>query len=146
MKLRVRRRDEPEINLTSLIDVVLLLLVFFMVTTSFVRESELSIHLPEVSNDSPPPSGQTRLEITVTAQGRYLVNGRALVDNRPETLLAAVRKLSGKPDEIHGVTISADANASHQSVVTAMDVVGRAGFSEISIATLKSPHRAAEVE
>ncbi|HHQ14751.1 MAG TPA: biopolymer transporter ExbD [Chromatiales bacterium] len=141
MQLRARRKDEPEVNLTSLIDVVLLLLVFFMITTSFVRESELSIHLPEVSGENPPAAAQAPLEITVTAQGKYLVNGRALVDDRPETLLAAVRKLAGELGEQHRVTISADASASHQSVVTAMDVAGRAGFNEISIATLKSPDR-----
>ena len=137
MKLRTVDRDEPDINLTSLIDVVLLLLVFFMVTTSFVRESQIAIRLPEADVQSElkliPP-----LEISVTAGGAYRVNGRALVDSTPATLAAAIRKLAADPELISSVTISADAQASHQSVVTAMDVAGRLGFSEISIATVRS--------
>jgi len=135
MKLRAGERAEPEINLTSLIDVVLLLLVFFMLTTSFVRESELAIRLPEASSTMPPEAEESELEITVTSKGTYLVNRRALIDNEPETLQAAIRKLM--PDlAANRATISADAEASHQSVVTAMDVVGKLGFVEISIATV----------
>ncbi len=137
MKLRTVDRDEPDINLTSLIDVVLLLLVFFMVTTSFVRESQIAIRLPEADVQSElkmtPP-----LEISVTAGGAYRVNGRALVDSRPATLAAAIRTLAADPELTGSVTISADAQASHQSVVTAMDVVGRLGFGEISIATVRA--------
>ena len=81
MKLRPAERDEPDINLTSLIDVVLLLLVFFMVTTSFVRESQIAIRLPDAAGATQatvaPP-----LEISITAGGSYRVNGRPLVDNR----------------------------------------------------------------
>ena len=135
MKLRPGSRAEPEINLTSLIDVVLLLLVFFMITTSFVRESELAIRLPEVDAEGSLIAEAKGLEITVTARGSYLVNGRALVDSQPGTLQAAIRKLM--PDlDVDTVTISADAQAQHQAVVTAMDVVGRLGFVNISIATV----------
>ena len=88
MKLRHTNRIEPELNLTSLIDVVLLLLVFFMVTTSFVREAELKIQLPEVTDTAPPVVEIADLEITVTANGTYFVNGRALVDSRPIKLIA----------------------------------------------------------
>ena len=137
MKLRTADREEPDVNLTSLIDVVLLLLVFFMVTTSFVRESQIAISLPEADVQSTlkmtPP-----LEISVTAGGAYRVNGRALVDSRPETLAAAIRKLATDPEKVTSVTISADAQASHQAVVTAMDVAGRLGLREISIATVRS--------
>lgn len=138
MNLRTHSRDEPEINLTSLIDVVLLLLVFFMVSTSFVRESQLSIRLPEVASDAQAADEVITLEITVTAQGSYLVNGRALVDARPATLQAAIAKLLPELTDSRRVTISADAQASHQSVVTAMEVSGRLGFGEISIATLRT--------
>ncbi len=137
MKLRSGSREEPEVNLTSLIDVVLLLLVFFMITTSFVRESQLSIRLPESQSEAQPRQDSLGLEITVTARGDYLVNGRALVDNRPTTLQAALRKLRPDADSNTSVTISADALASHQSVVTAMDAAGRLGFADIAIATLK---------
>lgn len=135
MKLRPGSRPEPEINLTSLIDVVLLLLVFFMVTTSFVRESELTIRLPEVADSSEPPADVPSLEITISATGRYFVNGRALVDSRAETLRAAIVKVA--PDgEADSVTITADADTSHQSVVTAMDTLGKLGFVNISISTV----------
>ncbi len=136
MNLQARRREEPEINLTSLIDVVLLLLVFFMITTSFVRESAVSIRLPEVSSTAEPAAPAVELEISVTAQGSYLLNGRALVDARPATLQAAIRKLLPEINDQQSLTISADAEANHQAVVTAMDVAGRMGFKEISIATV----------
>jgi len=137
MKLRPGSRPEPDINLTSLIDVVLLLLVFFMVTTSFVRESELTIRLPEVADSVERLADSPVLEITVSATGRYFVNNRALIDSRAETLKAAIVRLI--PDlDVDSVTITADAEASHQSVVTAMDVAGKLGFVNISISTVSA--------
>jgi biopolymer transport protein ExbD len=137
MQFRVGNQTEPEVNLTSLIDVILLLLVFFMVTTSFVRESELAIRLPEVSDSADTLITEAELAITVTAKGLYFVNNRALVDNRPATLQAAIRKLMPELPAKR-VSITADAEASHQSVVTAMDIAGKLGFVEISIATVSS--------
>lgn len=137
MKLRQSNRSEPEVNLTSLIDVILLLLVFFMVTTSFVRESELTIRLPEVTDEARSVVEKGDLEITITANGAYFVNNRALVDDRPATLRAAIVK--SMPDvNARRVTIVADSQATHQSVVTAMDMAGKLGFVEISIATIAS--------
>ncbi len=140
MKLRHTSQPEPEVNLTSLIDVVLLLLVFFMVTTSFVRESELTIRLPEVADSGQIIVERGELEITVIANGSYFVNNRALIDNRPATLRAAISKLMPQVDA-QRVTIIADAQASHQAVVTAMDVAGKLGFVEINIATVSSTER-----
>ena len=137
MKLRHTSQPEPEVNLTSLIDVVLLLLVFFMVTTSFVRESELTIRLPEVADSGQIIVERGELEITVIANGSYFVNNRAVIDNRPATLRAAIGKLMPQVDA-QRVTIIADAEASHQAVVTAMDVAGKLGFVEINIATVSS--------
>ena len=137
MKLRTAEPEEPDINLTSLIDVVLLLLVFFMVTTSFVRESQISIRLPE-ANTSAAATPAPPVEISISAGGDYRVNGRLLVDNQPATLSAAIRLLADDLDALPALTISADAEASHQSVVTAMDIAGRLGFSEISIATVRA--------
>jgi len=136
MNLRSPSHEEPEINLTSLIDVVLLLLVFFMITTSFVRESKIGIRLPEASSSQSAEALEEPMVIAVTAQGTYLVNGRPLLDNRPETLEAAIRMLAGT--NLGGkATVSADGNASHQAVITAMDVAGKLGYSEINIATVK---------
>jgi biopolymer transport protein ExbD len=138
MNLRPPRpREEPEVNLISLVDVVLLLLIFFMLTTSFVRESQLAVRLPEAAAQAPVEAGSPPLEITVTERGVFFVNGRALVDNRAETLAAAIRRL--RPDQAGpgAVTISADARAAHQDVVTAMDVAGRLGISEVRIATVR---------
>lgn len=137
MKFRPSQQAEPEVNLTSLIDVILLLLVFFMVTTSFVRESELTIRLPEVNDAAESVVEPGMLDITVSSKGAYFVNGRALIDTQATTLMSAIRKVAGEPGD-QKVTLTADANASHQSVVTAMDVIGRLGFSNISIATIAS--------
>lgn len=137
MNLSNPSREEPEINLTSLIDVVLLLLVFFMITTSFVRESKIGIRLPEASSTEEVVLIEEPLIITVSAQGTYMVNGRQLLDNRPETLDAAIRSIAG--NNLGGrVTVSADAEATHQAVITAMDIAGRLGYAEINIATVKT--------
>jgi biopolymer transport protein ExbD len=138
MKLSVRPRAEPEVNLTSLIDVVLLLLIFFMVSTSFVKQSQISIRLPEADNSAVVEELPDQLDIMITEQGTYLVNGRELVNNRPETIRNALQKISGGNTSLP-LTISADANARHQYVVTAMDVAGKLGFVQISIATVNDP-------
>lgn len=138
MKLQSRSREEPEINLTSLIDVVLLLLVFFMVSTSFVREAEISLQLPEASTEAPAEAPADVLEITISQTGTYAVNGRQLVNNEPGTLRGAIERTIGEDRDV-AVLIRADATATHQSVVTAMDVVGRLGFADINIATVTEP-------
>lgn len=135
MNLRERLPEEPEVNLTSLIDVVLLLLVFFMVSTSFTRESEIKIQLPQSTETAPVPQPAEPIEITVTAQGSYYVDRQELLNNRPETLRRALVRLYGD-DRDRAVTIRADAQATHQAVVTAMDVAGRLGFVHINIATV----------
>ena len=135
MKLTVRPKDEPEVNLTSLIDVVLLLLVFFMVSTSFVKQSQISIRLPAAESTPIVDEVPEQIDIMITEQGVYLVNGQELANNRPETIRNALQKVSNGNHSLP-LTISADANARHQFVVTAMDVAGRLGFVQISIATV----------
>jgi biopolymer transport protein ExbD len=138
MKLSLRPRTQPEVNLTSLIDVVLLLLIFFMVSTSFVKQSQISIRLPEVDSTLVTEKLPDQIDIMITQAGTYLVNGRELINNRPATIRNALQKVSGG-DHSLPLTISADANARHQDVVTAMDVAGRLGFVQINIATLNEP-------
>lgn len=136
MKLQKDNREEPEVNLTSLIDVVLLLLVFFMVSTTFVKESEIKLRLPEAQANPVNGEQDDVLEIAIGANGTYTVNQQSLVNSRPDTLRRALRKVGGN-DNSRPITIRADADAKHQYVVTAMDVVGRLGFTNINIATTR---------
>ncbi len=138
MRLSLRPRTPPEVNLTSLIDVVLLLLIFFMVSTSFVKESKITISLPQADNSAIVEDTPGQIDIMITDTGTFLVNGRELINSRPETLRNAIQKVSDGNSDLP-LTISADANATHQNVVTAMDVAGRLGFVQISIATLNDP-------
>ena len=138
MKLSSQSRPEPDVNLTPLIDVVFLLLIFFMVSTSFVKQSQITIRLPEAESTAMVEEPPEQIDIMITDQGTYLVNGRELINNRPETIRNALQRVSGGNTDLP-LTISADANARHQHVVTAMDVAGRLGFVRISIATVDDP-------
>src|ERR1035438_9700057 len=126
MNLKPRRTEEPEINVTSLIDVVLLLVVFFMLSSNFSAEGRLRIRLPQAS-----------AQAAERAAGEGLgVNGRELITSGPDTLRAAILKSTAGAARAAPVTIRADGRASHQSVVTAMDVLGRRGFTQMNVATL----------
>jgi biopolymer transport protein ExbD len=138
MKLNLRPRTQPEVNLTSLIDVVFLLLIFFMVSTSFVKQAQISINLPQADSAVVEPEIPDQIDVMITETGTFLVNGRELINNRVETIRNALQKVSGGNNELP-LTISADANARHQDVVSAMDVAGRLGFTRISIATVNDP-------
>lgn len=136
MNLKPRVREEPEIQLIPLVDVVLLLLIFFMVSSTFSYEGRIKVQLPQAEElVVTPPTANDPIVVTVTAQGAYSVNERALINNSPDTLRSALLKAAGSSRKTP-VTIRADARATHQSVVTAMDVVGRLGFVQINIATL----------
>lgn len=136
MNLRPRRVEDPEINLVSLIDVVLMMVVFFMLSSSLVDEGRIRIHLPQARD---LPSGKPPAEplvVSVTQQGGYLVNGHELINSSPDTLRAALLKEAGT-DRSMRVTLRADGRSTHQAVITAMDVLGRLGFTEMNIATVR---------
>lgn len=133
MKLQTRQSEEPELNLTSLIDVVLLLVIFFMVSTSFVRETELRVQLPEATTET-PVADLPELELVVDSDGRYFLNGDALIASRADVLRRAFEKVAGERRDLP-LTIRADARTTHQSVVTVMDVAGKMGFVNITIVT-----------
>jgi biopolymer transport protein ExbD len=135
VKFQPRRSEEPDLNMTSLIDVVLLLLIFFMLSTKFIDEGRLKIRLPEAGIAPDAESQRESVEIDVTAAGGYRVNGRPLINNSPATLAAALGKVT-EGDRALPVTIRADARATHQSVVTAMEIAGHAGYRQINIATV----------
>ncbi len=140
MKFQPRRTEEPDLNMTSLIDVVLLLLIFFMLSTKFIDEGRLQVRLPEAGVAPDAESLRDSIVIEVTAEGAYRVNGRPLVNNSADTLAAALGK-AAQGDRATPVTIRADARAMHQSVVTAMDVAGHAGYRQINIATVNDAHQ-----
>lgn len=133
MKFRRQHREEVGINLTPLIDVVFLLLIFFMVSTTFTRETQLSVDLPEAEGE-PRERPQEEIEIQIDESGRYRVNGRALTDTRMRTLQAAIYKIS-TGDTTLPMTITADADTRHEAVVQAMDAAGQMGFVHLSITT-----------
>ena len=137
MPNRRRGRHEASVELTPLIDVVFLLLIFFMVSTTFVKETELKITLPEADGEV-VEAERTVIEITVDRQGDYSVNDRVLVNSNKRTLVRALQEVmepTGVPAAQLPVVIRADANASHQSVVRAMDAAGTVGLLRLSITT-----------
>jgi len=136
LKFARRTRTEVEVNLTPLIDVVFLLLIFFMVSTTFTKESQLSIDLPEASG-TPGSLAEKTLEISITRSGEFAINEVALVNNQLKTLINALQKVSDG-DNTLPLIITADSATPHQSVVTAMDAAGQLGFSHLSITTKNS--------
>lgn len=137
MKFQRQNKEEISINLTPLIDVVFLLLIFFMVSTTFTREAHLTISLPEASIEGEAQQQADMIDVVVGAKGQYTLNGEPLVNNEALTLRRAILKVAGDARDLPFV-ITADAQAAHQSVVTVMDVAGRLGFSKLSITTQKA--------
>ena len=121
--------------MTSLIDVVLLLLIFFMMSTKFVDEGRLQVRLPDAGVQPDASVNGKTVEIEVTAEGAYRIDGRDLINNSPDTLATAFRAPPVATARMP-VTIRAEARAMHQSVVTAMDVAGRLGYRQLNIATV----------
>jgi biopolymer transport protein ExbD len=138
MNFRKGLSDEVEVNLTPLIDVVFLLLIFFMVTTTFDRDAKIKINLPTTANAVTTPAKNNTLEILIDNQGKYFVDGREILNNKPETLFRAVSQVLDQRGKNPPLVISADANANYQSVVTAMDIAGRLGLTNFSMATTQS--------
>ena len=135
MKFRHKRKADAGINLTPLIDVVFLLLIFFMVTTTFTKETRLVIDLPEAGGE-PVEEPPEVLELLITKEGSYSLNGQNLINRDIKTIMAALRDASSGNNDLP-LVITADAEATHQSVITAMDAAGRLGFSQLNIATQK---------
>jgi biopolymer transport protein ExbD len=132
-----RGEDSVGIDLTPLIDVVFLLLIFFMVSTTFDKSTRLKVSLPQADSAEQAVIDDA-IEITVDAGGRYFVNERELVNAQLDTLKLALKKVAG--DNVDSaVVLRADANAPHHSVVTAMDAVSQLGITRLSIATVRKP-------
>ncbi|MCX2891050.1 MULTISPECIES: biopolymer transporter ExbD [Pseudomonas] len=135
---RNRQRENVDINLASLIDVVFVLLLFFVVTTTFTRETQLRVELPEASSAEPAPADQGKLvEITISAEGVYSVNNHLLPKSDLATLSEAIERESGGDNKLP-LAISADGKTPHQAVVTAMDAAGKLGFSQLRMTTVEA--------
>lgn len=133
MKFQPDKREEPDVNLTPLIDVVFLLLIFFMVSTTFNRETEIAIELPEASGEI-MESERKVVEISIDGEGRFFVNQQEVINTRLETLKQAIARAAGDETKPQ-VILSADKRTPHQAVITAMDAARQLGFVHLTFAT-----------
>lgn len=136
MKFKRQIDEDVSVNLTPLIDVVFLLLIFFMVSTTFTKESHLEIELPEAAGEK-STSDSKEIELVISHKGDFSINERPLINNKEDTIKKAVLKLSGGDKKLPFV-ITADAKTPHEYVVRAMDVAGKLGFVHLSITTQRS--------
>lgn len=135
MNLRPHRREDPELSLVPMIDVVLVLLIFFMVTTSPRHESQLELQLPEAAG-GPVLEERARLTVEIDAAGRYAVNDRRLDAADAEILRRAMREAAG--DREPPLILRADGRTPHQAVVTVLEIAGQLGLKQLTIATLEA--------
>jgi len=126
-----QNKEELSLNLTPLIDIVFLLLIFFMVSTTFTKESHLSINLPEADGET-ADAPKKMVEVVIDKNGQYSINGQNLITTKLITLKQAIEKVS-QGDRSLPFIITADAATPHESVVRAMDAAGQLGFSRLSI-------------
>ena len=133
MNFRTRHREDPEINLIPFIDVLLVVLIFVMLTTTYAKFTELKINLPVANAQSTKPRPK-ELVVVVTADGRYSVDNRQ-VEGRSVELLAAALTASTGANRDTVIVLTADASATHQSVINVMDAARRAGLSQLTFAT-----------
>jgi len=133
MKLSPSKPEEPDVNLTPMIDVVFLLLLFFMVSTSFIRESSLKVDLPQATGQALPEQ-DLAIDIVINADGHFVVNEVTIESPSPDQLSAHLKQAVGENEDPH-IIISADANAEYQHIVTAMDVAQQLGYSRLTLAT-----------
>jgi len=133
--------DEVEVNLTPLIDVVFLLLIFFMITTTFDRNSKIKIDLPKTQSAVAVAEKNT-MELMIDGRGNYYIDGREVLNKKSETLFQAMSQaLDSRGGDNPPLVISADANANYQSVITAMDIAGRLGLTNFSMATAQTQRK-----
>lgn len=134
MKFRRPVQDPLEINLTPLIDCLLFLVIFFMLSTTFLRPSKLQVNLPEAGGEAAANTSTQTVEVSISSSGSYAVNGQVLASRQATSLRSAIEKAS-QGNHQAPFLISADGNTPHQAVVTVMDVAGQMGFQSLSIAT-----------
>jgi biopolymer transport protein ExbD len=128
-----RREEDFEINVISLIDVMLTLLMFFVMTTTFVQHSSMKVTLPEASASEQTRDEQT-LTVLIDADGRFYIDNNEVLNPGIDTLKEALLRVAGD-DRTRAVVLRADAQTAHQAVITAMDALGQLGFERLSLAT-----------
>ncbi|MDF4003928.1 biopolymer transporter ExbD [Luteibacter sp. PPL552] len=136
MRIGSRRDDDFEINVISLIDVLLTLLMFFVLSTTFIEHSRVKVDLPKADAEA-RESTDNALTLMVDRDGHYAVGSDEVMGEGIEPLKATLERVAG-PDRSRVVVIRADANTAHQNVVRAMDALGQLGFTHLSIATTPS--------
>ena len=136
MRIGASRQEDFEINVISLIDVMLTLLMFFVMTTTFVQHSTMKVVLPEAS-EVVQETPSTPLVVMIDANSRFYVDNSEVLNPSIETLKEAISRIGGD-DRERAVVLRADAMTPHQAVVTAMDALGQLGFTHMSIATVRS--------
>ncbi|KIO49839.1 biopolymer transporter ExbD [Nitrosospira sp. NpAV] len=130
---RGRQKEEPEINLVPMIDVLLVILIFLMITTTYSKFSELEISLPQAASDKTSEHPNV-IEVSVNASGGYMVGRKSIEYSGAEGLSAELRATAGsRPDPV--IVINADANATHQSVIAIMEAARMAGYNRITFTT-----------
>lgn len=137
MKFRQRTKDDPEINLIPFIDVLLVIIIFLMLTTTYNRISVLQIQLPD-ANTQQQETAPKRIDVEVSANGIFTINGAEVSKPTVERLSDLMQQATGN-DETSIVVISADGNASHQMVVNVMDAANQAGLTRITVTTRSRP-------
>jgi biopolymer transport protein ExbD len=133
VNLSPQKSDEPDVNLTPMIDVVFLLLLFFMVSTSFIRESSLKVDLPEATGQA-LVEPEKPVDIIISADGQFIVNNISLGTPNKAALSAQLKLTVGENANPH-IIITADAKADYQNIVTAMDSAQQLGYSRLTLAT-----------
>jgi biopolymer transport protein ExbD len=130
VNLRPRRTQRPSLDLTPLIDVVFLLLIFFMVSTTFDKQTHLKVELPEATTVAAPDEQSERVELTIDAAGRFYVNEREVINTDVDTLRRALSQAAGDNRDMP-VIITVDRNAPFQTTMTAMDAAAQAGLPRL---------------
>ena len=136
MNIRPEKKEAIDVNITPLIDVVFLLLIFFMVSTTFERESEIEIMLPEATA-SAKTTDEFVMQVTIDEEGTYYVNHQRVINTKLDTLMKAMKEVAGDRKD-PPIILSADAKTPHQSVITVMDAARKLGFVHLNFATTRT--------
>ena len=143
MNLRPRRAEPPRVDITPLIDVVFLMLIFFMVSTTFDKQTQLEVDLPQASTPETPTETIEKIDITIDARGQFYVNERELVTHDAETLRRTLQKVSDGREDLP-IIVSGDRNAPLQSMMTVLDVAAQLGMSRLSFVARQANATATE--